>query len=170
MTTTEAPVVLDVASVCTYALARVADALSACGRPATTAYVAAGLVAWDDCCGMLVVAPERVFRTAVFPTEGPDENGCYDGLIAVALVVLLVRCVPVVDDRGHAPATADLSDAYAELLADAAVVWNELMAWPRDWESSGLAQTYVGAEGGCIGVETRITVGVDQDAWCRSCD
>jgi hypothetical protein len=162
-------IAIDAASVCAVVLERINNALDECGRPARAAYVAAGLVAWDDCCGMLVVAPERIFRTARFPIEGPDENNCYDGLIAVSLVALLVRCVPVLDDSGRPPTVEALGDAYAEVLADAGVVWNELSRWPEGWESSGQAQTFVGAEGGCIGVESRVTVGLDQELWCPPC-
>ena len=42
----------------------------------------------------------------------------------------------------------------------------ELPDW---WERANQGQTFVGAEGGCIGVETRITVGVDGELWCAEC-
>lgn len=170
MTMLAPAVALDVAGVAQYVLDTVDAALTACSTPVTTKFVAAGLVAWDDCCGMLVVAPERVYQTAVFPLEGPDANGCFDGLVAVTLVTLVMRCVPVLDDRGNPPTAQAMSDAYGELLRDAAVVWNELAsAWPDGWESTGLNQTFVGAEGGCIGVETRITLGLDQEWFCPDC-
>lgn len=160
----------DVSMVCAYTLDRVNVALEDCGRPVTTRFVAAGLVAWDDCCGLLAVAPERVFRTARFPVEGPDDLGCFDGLVAVSLVVLLMRCVPVLDDRGQPPTEDAMSEAYSALLRDGGVVWNELCGqWPDGWDSTGQAQTFVGAEGGCIGVETRITLGLDQEAFCPDC-
>lgn len=147
------------------------DALDACdAEPLNRVHVAAGLVAWDDCCGMLVAAPERVYRTASFPIEGPDAAGCFDGLIAVDCVVLLVRCVPVLDDRGNPPSVGALQDAYASILWEAGVIWNALRMVDVDaWETTGEAQTFVGAEGGCIGVETRITVGIDQEQWCPGC-
>lgn len=164
------PVALDAASVCSIVLERVVTALADCGNPVVASYVGAGFLAWDDCCGMCVVAPERIFQSAVFPIEGPDVTGCFNGLIAVQLVVLVVRCVPTVDDRGRAPTPAELGEAYGVVLSDAAVVWNVLAGpWPQDWESANLAQTFVGAEGGCVGVETRITVGLDQEAWCPVC-
>jgi len=172
MTTFLEPVVVaDVAGLCGYVLDKVNVALEDCGRPVTTRFVAAGLVAWDDCCGMLVVAPERVYRTARFPVEGPDENNCFDGLVAVTLVVLIMRCVPVLDDRGQPPSSEAMGAAYGDLLHDAAVVWNELgdKMWPDGWESTGQNQVFVGAEGGCIGAETRVTLGLDQEAFCPTC-
>lgn len=147
-------------------------ALLACGSTGLNrVHVAAGLVAWDDCCGMLVAAPERVFRTARFPTEGPDENGCFDGLIAVNVVVVLVRCVPVLDDLGNPPTVVELNAAYLALLNEAAVVWNALSgSWPSEWVTSGLQQSYTGAEGGCIAAETRIIIGVPQEQFCPTCE
>lgn len=151
-------------------LAAAESALNVCERPVRMAYVAAGVVAWDDCCGMLVAAPERDYRTAQFPLEGPDPLGCYDGLIAVDVVVLCVRCVPVLDDKGRSPTAAALDEAYRGVLEDAAVVWNAMVTGlPDEWSTSGLSQTWVGAEGGCVGTETRITIGVDEETWCPPC-
>ena len=166
-----APTTVTPADVCALLLGRIRDALVLCGRDVQTAYVAAGSVAWDNCCGQLVVAPERVYRTARFPLEGPDENGCFDGLIALDLVVLLLRCVPVIEDDGSVPDDLELSAAYTGILADAAVIWDVLASTqlPEWWERANENQVYVGAEGGCIGVETRVTVGVDAELWCAQC-
>lgn len=171
MTVLDPAIAVDVAGVCSYVLDKVNATLEDCGRPVTTKFVGAGLIAWDDCCGMLVVAPERVFRTARFPVEGPDELGCYDGLIAISLVVLLMRCVPVLDDRGQPPTEEAMGAAYGELLSDAAIVWNEVGddMWPDGWSSTGQVQSYIGAEGGCIGAETRVTLGLDQEQFCPTC-
>lgn len=155
-------------AVCLEGLNYALTALTANNRPALNrVHVAAGLVAWDDCCGMLVAAPERVFRTGRFPIEGPDPMGCFDGLIAVNLVVLLMRCIPVLDNRGNAPSVSELDAAYRAVMTDSAIVWNALSGpWPTEWETSGLNQMFVGAEGGCIGVETRLVVGVPYELWC----
>ena len=146
-------------------------ALNDCGRdPINRSYVAAGEIAWDDCCGMLVVAPERVYRSQTFPGEATDEEICFGGYIAINYVVLLVRCVPTVDDRGRAPSVADLQAAYDSLLGDAAVVYNAVTSdLPDYWMRSSVAQTFLGAEGGCIGVETRLTIGIEQDQWSICC-
>lgn len=155
-------------TVCQVVLDQVRGALEACGAdPLNRVHVAAGFVAWDDCCGMLVTAPERIYRTAIFPNEGPDPNGCFDGFIAVDTVTLLVRCVSVLDDRGQPPSVAALAADYGEVLWEAGIVWDSLVqALPNEWESANLSQAFTGAEGGCIGVETRLTVGVDETVWC----
>ena len=148
-----------------------AQALDDCGRePISRAYVAAGEVAWDDCCGMLVVAPERVFRSQTFPSQASDEEICFGGFIAVDYVVLLVRCVPVVTNDGRAPSAAALQAAYDELLGDAAVVFNAVASdMPDYWVRTSPAQSFVGANGGCIGVETRVTIGIEQDLFGICC-
>ena len=151
-----------------WVLCLVRDALIAANRDdINRAYVAAGSVAWDDCCGMLVVAPERVYRSQSFPNEFADREICDNGWLVVNLVVLLVRCVPVVDDRGRAPSQVALDDAYQNILEDSAVVWNALQcaSMPDDWDKAALSQQYVGADGGCVGVETRLTVGVPLGKW-----
>jgi hypothetical protein len=160
------------AAVCELWLTRVRDALDACSsQPIKASYVAAGLVAWDDCCGVLVVAPERVYRSAQFPIEGATDDECETGFLVVDLVVLLLRCVPTLDDRGNAPAPADLDVAYKEVMHDGAVIWNTVTdQLPEGWERANVEQTYVGAMGGCIAVETRLTVGLPQSVWCPECD
>lgn len=155
-------------SVSEFVLCQVRDGLIAANRSdVQRAYVAAGAVAWDDCCGMLVVAPERVYRSQAFPAEFADREICDHGWLVLNLVVLLVRCVPVVDDRGRAPSQEALDDAYKNLLEDSAVVWNVLqcMSMPDDWDKAGLSQQFVGADGGCVGVESRLTVGVPVAKW-----
>lgn len=155
-------------TVANWVLCLVENQLKAANRePVNRSHVAAGNIAWDDCCGMLVVAPERVFRSQQFPTEFADREICDLGWLNLSLLVLLVRCVPVVDDRGRAPSPEALDAAYKSLLEDSAVVWNALQcaSMPDDWEKANLTQQFVGADGGCIGVETRFTIGVPQSKW-----
>lgn len=131
------------------------------------AYVGAGSVAWDDCCGTLVVAPERVYRSQVFPGEFVDREVCDSGWLNVDLMVMLLRCVPTVDDRGRVPSNDALDEAYKRFLEDAGIVWNALQCaqLPDDWEKAMLSQTFVGADGGCVAVESRMIVGVPQSKW-----
>lgn len=167
------------ATVAQLVLGLVRAPLIAAGRDVSTAFTAVGGIAWDDCCGTLVVAPERTFRTIEpFPTEAVDDSVCTGNPIGVDLVVLLLRCVPVLDNMGQPPPVADMQEAYDDVLDDAALIWNALagpglpaLGDPDDngvepWLRASLVQTYVGAEGGCIGVETRVTVGIDWWEWC----
>jgi hypothetical protein len=116
---------------------------------------------------MLVVGPERVYRSVQFPNEANGPEYCDKGDLTLDLVVVLVRCVPVVNDRGQAPSSKDLNDSYQSLLEDAAIVWNTIDCadLPSDWQRANLSQSFVGAQGGCIGVETRVTIGLSQKVW-----
>lgn len=162
------PSTIDVAQ---WLLTTTKQALIDCNRETiSTSYVGSGSIAWDDCCGTLVVTPERVYRSQQFPTEDTDEVICFDGLIAIEFVVLLLRCVPVVDDRGRAPEDSAMQVAYNNLLGDAAVIYNALTGvFPDYWERTNPSQTFVGADGGCIGVETRITIGLEQSRFGICC-
>ena len=155
-------------SVSNWLLCLIDEALVQAGRDTINrAYVAAGQIAWDDCCGMLVVGPERVYRSVQFPSEANGPEYCDKGDLTLDLVVVLVRCVPVVNDRGQAPSSKDLNDSYQSLLEDAAIVWNTIDCadLPSDWQRANLSQSFVGAQGGCIGVETRVTIGLSQKVW-----
>ena len=162
-------IVATAADVCELWLARCRDALAACpeSEPITASYVAAGAVAWDSCCGVLVAAPERVYRSGQFPIEGTTDYVCEDALLVVDVVVLLLRCVPVLDDRGNAPTPQAMNDAYVKVMNDAAIIWNVVTDdMPEGWERANVGQQFVGAQGGCIGVETRLSVGLAQQDWC----
>lgn len=159
--------------VCELWLARAHDALDQCAtsEPITATYVAAGAIAWDSCCGLLVAAPERVYRSASFPVEGTTDYVCESSFLVVDVVLLLLRCVPTIDDRGNAPAPAALGAAHQGVLTDAAVIWNVVTGeLPEGWDRANLDQSFVGAEGGCIGVETRFTIGLPQSVWCPECE
>lgn len=158
-------------AVCEVYLDRALSALAACQRePITASYVAAGAVAWDSCCGVLVAAPERVYRSASFPGEGTTDYVCESSFLVVDLVVLLLRCVPVIDDRGNAPTAKAMGAAYENALTDAAIIWNEMVGeLPEGWQRANVDQTFVGAIGGCIGIETRMQVGLAQSVWCPDC-
>lgn len=158
---------------CEWLLGGILAELDACSsEPITTAYSGAGLVAWDDCCGQLVVTPERVYRTQEFPIEDTTDERCSGGTIAVQLLATLVRCVPSPDDSGNPPNSAALSAAHKRILDDGAICW-QAMSSPLDpdleWERAGLAQTIVGGEGGCIAIESRVTIGVEANVWCVDC-
>jgi hypothetical protein len=56
------------------------------------------------------------------------------------------------------------------MLTDAAIIWNEMAGeLPEGWQRANLDQTYTGAAGGCIAVETRMQVGLAQSYWCPDC-
>lgn len=155
------------ADVCRYWLNEFADALTECDRPEPkTRYVGAGQVSYDDCCGMLVVSPENIFRWTTFPVPETDIERCISGLLGVSLLVTLVRCVPTQSSTGRPPQPSALDAAYTGLLLDAAVIFDRATGeLPEGWERSAVDQIFAGPGGGCVGVETRLTVGLDQERW-----
>ena len=132
--------------------------------------VAAGIgqIAWDDCCGQLVVTPELVFRSDVFPSEMTGDEQCDIWDVGVNLLVSLNRCVPGPDDMGRPPSAMALQTAHESILRDAAIIWATVEApFPDsyEWERALLRQTILGGFGGCVAVETRFTLGVSSVMW-----
>lgn len=164
-------------TVCAAVLAYVQQAMIACERGPGVALVAVGGLVVDDCCaGNLIVAPERIFRTTdPFPAEAGPDSICRDSPIGIDVVVRVDRCVPVIDDRGKAPSIAAQEAAYAAVMTDAAIVWGAIVSdgFLGDdgygdplWERATVGQLFAGPDGGCIGVETRLTIGIPYGLWC----
>jgi hypothetical protein len=75
-----------------------------------------------------------------------------------------------VNDRGQSPTAQALTAAHQSVLNDAAVIWNVAVGeLPEGWQRANVDQTFVGAQGGCIGVETRLSIGLAQSVWCPTC-
>lgn len=160
-------IVSSVADVAEYWLDELLHELGICDRPPiSTWYVGTGEIPADDCCGLLVVTPENVYRYQEFPATFEGAEFCRTGLIAVSLIVTLGRCVPVLDERGRFPSPEKLNEAHRVIMDDAAVIWSRVNGeLPEDWERSGVTQTFGGPLGGCVIVETRFTIGLDQSVF-----
>ena len=149
-------------------LQRVQAALEACetSEPLAESYVVIGELTWDECCGILVAVPLRTFRTAQFPTAVTDATNCDSSLLAVEIAVVLLRCAPVIDAQGNLPSIEDMTSSFAAASNDAAVIFNELSgALPEGWERASIEQSFEN-EGGCIAIDTRLTIGLPQSEWC----
>ena len=135
--------------------------------PITESYVALGEVAFDECCGTLVTLPLRTFSPLVFPNPAGVSTNCDVHMLAVDIAVMLLRCVPVIDEIGNPPTAEQMSAAYAKAGEDAAVVMNSILGpLPEGWQRANIEQTFRGADGGCIVTETRVTIGLPQSEWC----
>lgn len=153
-------------------LGRVQAALEACStsEPLAAAYVVIGELAWDECCGILAAAPLRVFRSSTFPTPAVDATNCETSLLAVEVAVILLRCAPIIDAQGNLPSIEDMSTSFTATSNDAAVVYDALTGdLPKGWERANVEQTFTGADGGCIAIDTRLTIGLPQSDWCVVC-
>lgn len=150
------------------------------GCPDCRACVVPGQVAWDSCddpCtgdagGQLSVSVARLYGSTTndFPAEVRVVQGVRNctppPVTAVELVVTLLRCAPVFDERGCPPTCAELDESARVLHLDMVTVYNALLCClpgtdptrPRGLKFVMGQQQTVGPEGGCVGLEQRVTV------------
>lgn len=140
--------------------------IEAGAAPVTRLQLTVGFIAWDDCCGQLTVAPEGVFQYEQFP-DPVAEPTCV-AMLGVNLLLQLMRCVDTVTETGDPPAESDTDSAYSRLLSDASTLLANITGrahWCEWWDVANISQTFVGDQGGCIGVDTRFTVGTGLTEW-----
>ncbi|MFJ8852370.1 hypothetical protein [Streptomyces sp. NPDC102437] len=153
------------------------------GCPECRACVIPGQAAWDSCdaeqgCGgaggapgQLTVNVARIYPAAQgFPAEDrtvQGVRGCTPApLTAVELVITLLRCAPVMDEDGCPPSCEEQTEAARILHVDMATVYSALWCClsglgphPRKpYRFLVGGQRTIGPEGGCVGLEQRVTV------------
>ncbi len=143
------------------------------GGPPARSCVVPGAIAWDECdCGLLALSVARVFFTDNFPSERVDLAGgqCAGSFEAAEIVIQIVRCAPNPEGQELAPTCAAL-DAVArqtaedvrELMRTSASTLCAMKANQDIVEYIvGVAEAQ-GPEGGCVGWELRVTVGLEAD-------
>jgi hypothetical protein len=151
------------------------------GCPCRTFVAPGARIAWDcsdgscgtQCAGQLTVHFENVtladsangdFRTGSVVQKG---RSCNVSFVRVEFVVTLLRCVPVAYDTGQPPEAADLADAAYVQMADAETILAALQCCVPGLAAPGHTLRYtlgagrtIGPEGGCAGVEQRVTVAI----------
>ncbi|MGW9410306.1 hypothetical protein [Streptomyces diastaticus] len=176
--------------VCAALDAAVADGVDGAAGCPCRACVVPGTPAWDECdaldgCaggppGQLTVNVARIFPSS--PDRFPAQDVSVQGvrgctpphITAVELVVTLLRCVPTVDETGCAPTCEELNEAAQAIHVDAATVYSALWCClpglspnPRRPRRFVLgAQTIIGPQGGCAGLEQRVTVALPGCGQC----
>ncbi|MFE3378699.1 hypothetical protein [Streptomyces anulatus] len=149
------------------------------------ACVVPGLPAWDECAdpcgeetagGQLTVHVARLYPSTQFPVEDQEVRGLRGCSLppttAVELVVTLLRCVPTIDENGCPPTCEELSAAATVTHIDAVTVYNALMCClPHTGGRRGRRfvmgpQRIIGPQGGCVGIEQRVTVALPGCAPC----
>lgn len=157
------------AAVAEVMMTRVLTALEDCpdSDEITESYVFMGDLAWDECCGVVAASWIRTFKSAQFPQPVVDVTDCDSSMLAVDLVIIVLRCAPSVEVTGVLPTPQEINDSSIKIGADAALVLDAVMAeLPKGWERANVEQTISGADGGCVAIDTRLTVGLPQTDWC----
>ncbi|MDP4501070.1 hypothetical protein [Nonomuraea turcica] len=140
------------------------------------ACVVAGAPAFDQCedpCsgepgGQLTVNVERVWPSSSFPEEDRDVRGVKGcapvPTLAAELVITLLRCAPMQDEGGCPPSCEELEAAARIVHVDAVTILSALQCClPTTAGRRGrryvMGRTRIlTPEGGCMGVEARVTV------------
>lgn len=151
------------------------------GCPDCRTCVVPGKVAWDGCedpCtgdtgGQLSVHVVRIYQSTLddfpdLPRLVQGLRGCDDRnqVTAVELHVTLLRCAPGPSELGCPPSCEELAAAAKVLHVDMVSVHNALLCCFPEADNTrrrgrrfSLGQgKVVGPEGGCVGLEQRITV------------
>ncbi|MEW2568308.1 hypothetical protein [Streptomyces sp. NPDC047070] len=147
--------------------------------------VVPGQPAWDSCedpcnsspedvVGQLSVSVLRMYPSSlkVFPGEERQVLGVKDctlsQLTAVELLVTLLRCAPGPTEDACPPSCEDLATAARVLHTDMTTVYNALLCCFPSTSLRRRGQLFtvgqqrtVGPQGGCVGLEQRITVALN---------
>lgn len=113
----------------------------------------------------------------VFPADallsplGEPDQRCPLGLIAVQITMGIYRCAPTMDDNGNPPSTEDIAAALAIQLQDRALLFRVA----RCVMAAGSLSHVIGGwdpielQGGCMGSQLALTVGVADCLTCPQC-
>ncbi|MCX5326278.1 hypothetical protein [Streptomyces sp. NBC_00120] len=155
------------------------------GCPCRTCVVP-GAVAWDSCdapcggegtSGQLSVNILRMWPANPFPTEDRTVMGARNCMppptTAAELAVTVLRCAPTPDEQGYPPSCEELDTAARIAHVDAVTVYNALYCCLPGTSTRRRGRQFVvgqsrlvGPEGGCVGIEQRVTVALPGCAPC----
>lgn len=129
-----------------------------------------GTLAWDDCCGTLAVTVDRIYPSAVFPTEAVDSQlvaPCPPAYEAVDMTVTVLRCAPSPNEVGDPVPCAELAAAAEVWAYDVEAVRGAVTCLLGSLADSDVVAEWtlratdpVGPNGGCVGSTTQVTVGL----------
>ena len=136
-------------------------------------FINVGETVWDDCCpdGQLWVSMERTFTYEKFPIASAYPTGCQSPL-AADVVVGLIRCAPTADAQGNPPTPDNYTNNAINMYADAQAIYQGLICCllpTRKCQEFAMgAQRFIGPRGGCVGVETRLTIQLTDPCFPRN--
>lgn len=136
--------------------------------------VVPGMVAWDDCCsGTLATTWALIFGSDVFPQEQSYVTGNCDTAWEVAeIVIQLIRCAPTPSGSPNqlAPSVASLASAARQMAIDVTQSRRaaaRLLCTMKDDDDivdfKVNRHSSLGPEGGCVGIELRMYVGLPRN-------
>lgn len=146
---------------------RAALAGTAAGEPARICTVP-GALAWDECdCGLLAITVDRIYPSNAFPTEAaPTLAACTAAYEVADLTVTVLRCAPNPVGNALAPTCVALDAAALTWFLDMDAVRGALGCCLAGLRDAGTVEELVlrdtvpaGPQGGCVGSDTRLTVG-----------
>lgn len=115
--------------------------------------------AGEPCMGQLTVRVEDVFPTDAFPAPRADAIPVCGTSWAVRLELAVLRCALAMDAAGHPP-PMDAEQAVAlEILADAALVRETVLALAAETDRAVTVGGWLpmGPDGGCVGGAMTVT-------------
>jgi hypothetical protein len=131
--------------------------------------VVPGAIAWDECdCGQLSVSIVQTWPSRSFPGDpasgSQTQDACGVPYLVAQLTVQVARCAPNPDGSGSVSCQA--LERGAQVVAEDGMAIREAafcalqFLKDRDDDFIVRGQTVIGPEGGCMGVEQSVIVGV----------
>lgn len=149
-----------------------ADALTDHGVPVESVFIApGGPPAWDNCCedgGQLFVRLVQSYPTAgpgAAPFPGQDTRPkCHPVMMAARLAVGVLRCSQAfANEEGAAPSDATKTAEGLRTSMDASILLEAILCCLAPTQLSWVVDSWnpLGPNGGCVGGEWQLIVGVD---------
>lgn len=129
-----------------------------------------GQIAWDDCtCGQLALSVGDTYLSTQFPapaTAQPQDK-CGPPFWAAPITISVLRCAPGYDHNQNPPTCEALATASMILESDRVALLQSVACCLKAMYDAHTIAAYtigviatVGPDGGCVGVNMNITVGI----------
>jgi hypothetical protein len=145
------------------------------GTPNRIVRITPGQIAWDECdCGLFAQSITSIASSQSFPTPASDVpivSGCGHQLIVVSVTMVLIRCIPGLDDNGNSPSVTALFNAARVMEDDRSTLRRSLAQRLKNLLDTYVIHGYtigtatsIGPEGQCGGIELTYSFGISNDA------
>lgn len=125
-----------------------------------------GAISWDEPeCGLLVIAPVRIFYAEMFPEPANVAQICEAPYIVAEYAIQCIRCAPTQTDSGNPPSVEALARSAEIVVTDATVVIQETARYLCELKDDNeiidyltTPSAFVGPQGGAVGSELHVHV------------